>query len=101
MQFEQFQEEDGKNVINITVEKNDSEKLKTDAEIFMHKKDTDLLQIKINQEKKVENVGTEETKNNSQELDKKYERYQYMILGGIILTLIFLITIIILYIKGF
>ncbi len=101
MQFEQFQEEGEKNIINITVEKDDSEALKTDAEKFIHEKDISLLQNTTTEQEKEAPVMTNEIKINPESSDQKYERYQYLLLGGIILTSVLLVTIIILYVKGF
>jgi hypothetical protein len=101
MQFEQFQEKDGKNIINITVEKDDSEALKTDTEKFIHEKDISLPQNTTAEQEKKAPVITNEIKINPENSDRKYERYQYLLLGGIILTSVLLVTIIILYVKGF
>lgn len=116
MQFEQYQEEDGKNIINITVEKDDSEALKKDAENFIDGKGTQISSTSLTSSdtsiipekteiKKVEKPlplgGVGVGQNKDSEIEDKYKKYQYLLLGGIVFTFILLIILIILYKKGF
>lgn len=112
MQFEQYQEEDGKNIINITVEKDDSEALKKDAEKFIDGKGTQISSTSLTSSdtsaipekteiKKTSTSSDNSAINNEDDKDEKYKKYEYILLGGIIFTLILLIVLIILYKKGF
>lgn len=109
MQFEQFQEKNGKNIINITVENDDSETLKQDAENYINKsvshnspkeEDKKETPVIIHQQKKVEVKKVENKVEDVEDKDDKYKKYQYLLLGGIIFTLILLVILIILYNKG-
>lgn len=96
MKFEQYQAEDGKNIINIRIEKEDD----ADA-IFKNGKQEENKtenQIKPKEElKEIEYQKIEEIKPDDNEKFIKYKKY---LMIGILSTLILLVVLIILYLKG-
>lgn len=126
MQFEQFQEEDGKNIINITVRKNNGEvetpkqNIGNIINITVGKNDSIMQEenpenfinhnIPYNTGEQRQDIPTHivynSPINHSEEnqyleyTDEKYKMYQYYLLGGIFFALIFLIVLVILYKQG-
>ena len=101
MKFEQYQEEDGKNIINITVETKDSEELKKDAENFIHGGETptheEAPEVKseskeVMAESKTEIVNPEEN---------KYKNYNYLLIFGIVVTFALLVVLVYFYTRGY